>query len=229
MKTTQATDQEKTDFHYFCSLLHDDIGIRMAQDAVSDKCFELCNNLRQTIAEAQEFYGHDAPVDDEALMYDIDTFDPITQTKPEQKVIYLPQRIINLLRETFQQAFILILFLFFASSICMAQNDALGYVARVATIHGDATELKILEPPLEPMSFKNGLTLLKPGDTIRVGLRLSCKDPQYIWSCYRIRVKLSDSATAFKYLDPNKNPLPKGCQILEIIWPFRKTVDLPER
>ena len=224
MKTTQAADQARTDFHYFCSLLKDDVINRANSDAVDDKSFELCKNLQKIIEEAQEFYGHDAPVNESVLIVDIKTFEAPPEQSP--KVVWVPQRIITLLRQTFQQAFVLILFLI--PFVCGAQNDALGYVARVSTIHGDATELKVIEPS-EPVSFTDGLVLVGAGDTVRVGLRLSCKEPQYIWSCYRVRVKISESATAFKYLDPNKKPLPKGCQILEIIWPFKKTADLPER
>lgn len=220
MKTTlEPGDQAKTDFHYFCTLLHGDIGERMAQDAVTDKCFELCNKLRETIAAAQEFYGHDAPVKESVLIVDINTFERPTEAPLEK--VKVSQFLIDILRQAFTRVPLTVLLLLGTIAV-FGQNDALGYVARVATVYGDATELKILEQPSEPTSFTEGLILLKPGDTIRVGLRLSCKDPQYIWSGYRVRVKLSDSAYGHKYLGPDKKPLPKGCRILELIWPMKK-------
>jgi hypothetical protein len=218
MKTTsEPKDQAKTDFHYFCTLLHDDIGIRIQQDAVTDKCFELCNQIRQTIAEAQEFYGHDAPVNESVLIVDINTFE-----RPKEKAVKkfrVPQSVIDILRMAFKVS-VIVLALTIPSAV-FAQNDAIGYVTRTSTPYGEATELNVIEPT-EPVSFTEGLTLYGAGDTVRVGLRLSCKEPQYIWSGYRIRVKLSDSAYGHKYLGPDKKPLPKGCQILEIIWPMKK-------
>ncbi len=218
MKTTlEPNDQAKTDFHYFCTLLHEDIGIRMAQDATTDKCFELCNNLRQIIADAQEFYGHDAPVNESVLIVDINTFDRPDEA-PVQK-IRVHRSAIDALRMVFKIP-VTVLFLM-ATISAFGQNDAIGYITRTATSYGDATELKVIEPT-EPVSFTEGLILYGAGDTVRVGLRLSCKEPQYIWSGYRVRVKLSDSAYGHKYLGPDKKPLPKGCQILEIIWPMKK-------
>lgn len=66
-----------------------------------------------------------------------------------------------------------------------------------------------------------------PGDTTKIGIVLDCTRcidktvsttlDGVIWTGYKVRVKISETATATKFLMPDKTPLPKGCRIIQVI------------
>lgn len=66
-----------------------------------------------------------------------------------------------------------------------------------------------------------------PGDTTKIGIVLDCtrcKDKTVsttldgvIWTGYKVRVKISETATATKFLMPDKTQLPNGCRIIQVV------------
>ena len=68
---------------------------------------------------------------------------------------------------------------------------------------------------------------LVPGDTIKVGLVINCNNAKdktlanyfdgNVWTGYMVKVKISSTATATKFLLYNKQPLPRGCYVEKVI------------
>ena len=66
-----------------------------------------------------------------------------------------------------------------------------------------------------------------PGDTTKIGIVLDCskcKDKTVstildgvIWTGYKVSVKISETATANKFLMPDKSPMPEGCRIIQLV------------
>lgn len=200
MYTNTSKEAEKTDFHYFCSLLIGDIQERAKNDTSGENETKLARKLVETIQDAQEFMGHNAPVDEGELMADIAGYEPDPYA---DRVTVWPISAFSM--QLLRRALL---------TICLALVCIFGF-----SQHGQAYADYLAEqaaPTSVTPIIQRIWPTVKPGDTVRVGLRTSCA-PSTIYTGYRIRVRLSDTASGIKYLGPDKQPIKKGCQILEII------------